>query len=169
MTGHVNCSCNPARQLQTFLKSILVTWTLILIKNVLKEADLLAIHQLLYWRCSHLKPVLHKRDPQKSGEAMLCQDGEKTKTLPPNRTIDNENKKKEWILGKEVLYRNVFPNSLWKENPPLFFNASDKRCCPRFYSKGYCFEDCKRAHGVMNQLTEKEYHSWQLKCRAAAK
>ena len=83
--------------------------------------------------------------------------------------VQNPNKKEEWLLKEPETYKKVFPQSIWRENPPPFFNGTDKRCCPRWYSKGYCFDNCARQHGVMNQETTKQYNNFQNKCRTASK
>ena len=71
--------------------------------------------------------------------------------------IQNSDKNKDWILSPDEDYKKVSLRLIWSENPPPDLNGSDKRCCPRFKNCGYCFKNCNRIHGVMNNDTLAKY------------
>ena len=78
--------------------------------------------------------------------------------------VQNSIKNKDWILSPDEDYKKVFLRPIWSENPPPDLNGSDKRFCPRFNNCGYCFKNCNRIHGVMNNKTLAKYDGWQKKC-----
>ena len=77
-------------------------------------------------------------------------------------------KNKDWILSPDEDYKKVFLRPIWSENTPPDLNGLDKRCCPRYNNRGYCFKNCNKIHGVMNNETLAKYNSWQNKCRDIA-
>ena len=79
--------------------------------------------------------------------------------------FQNPDKNKDWILSPDEDYKKVFLIHIWYKNPPPDLNGSNKRCCPRFNNRGYCFKNCYGSHGVMNNKTLAKYDSWQKKCR----
>ena len=79
--------------------------------------------------------------------------------------FQNPDFKKDWILSPDEDYKRVFLRPIWSKNPPPNLNESDKRCCPRFNNRGYCFKNCNRSHGVVNNETLAKYDGWQNKCR----
>ena len=79
--------------------------------------------------------------------------------------IQNEKRNEKWMLKDKEDYKSVFPRPIWTDNPPPLMNGSDKRCCPRWHNRGYCFKNCKRSHGILNNTTSSKYDVWQRKCR----
>ena len=63
--------------------------------------------------------------------------------------VQNPDKNKDWILSPDKDYKKFFPRPIWSENPPPDLNGSDKRCCPRYNNRGYCFKNCNRSHRAM--------------------
>ena len=57
---------------------------------------------------------------------------------------------------------------MWKEDPTPFCNGGNKRCCPRYNGRGYCFSNCKRSHTVMDKGTTQKYDVFQAKRRRTA-
>ena len=82
--------------------------------------------------------------------------------------VQNTDKNKDWILSSDEDPKKVFPRPIWSENLPPDLNGSEKRCCPSYNNRRYCFKNCNRSHGVTNNETLAKYDSWQKKCRDSA-
>lgn len=98
----------------------------------------------------------------------LTKEGTSNPDETANTAIQNTNKSKDCSLNSNEDHAKIFTKAMWKDNPPPFLNGSDKRCCPRWNSRGYCFENCKRSHGALNQGTAEKYNKWLKKCRDSA-
>jgi hypothetical protein len=86
-------------------------------------------------------------------------------TEEKSTAIQNTNSNNEWAIHKDEDHTKIFPKHMWTDYPPPFFNGTDCRCCPRWFSRKYCFNNCRRSHGQPNNDTSTKYTAWLKLCR----
>ena len=106
--------------------------------------------------------------PRRNALSGLNQDDKDGANNVKNPALQNTNRSKPWALTKDEDHTKVFPNKMWTEYPPPFLNGTTVRCCPRWLSRGYCFDNCKRSHGNPNHDTAEKYNTWLQQCRDIA-
>jgi len=114
-----------------------------------------------------LRLVTDKRkvDEDADDNARRRKKGKNDKEAPDSRKVDNEEKIPEWIFSHEE-YQAKVAGKFTKRRPDF----KGKAMCPRFHSKGYCFNDCsnKVSHVHSKSLpsgTKKDYEKFVKVCK----